>query len=198
MIHLIIRSTPGFKWHVQMSNLPVSRPEMHTATAPVVEDSRVRLRAFALADFEPFADLLQSERARYIDGPVGREDAWDLFAAGAGRWQLVGYGAWTILCAETGRPAGFVSLNYPIIENERELGYGLYEGFEGRGLATGAARLALRFARDTLGWRDCVSYISENNPASIQLAERLGAALDPDAVSPEDDNTLVYRHVLTP
>ncbi|MEM6899687.1 MAG: GNAT family N-acetyltransferase [Pseudomonadota bacterium] len=164
--------------------------------APTLEDNLVRLRAYERSDFEAFAELLASPRSRYIDGPVGREDAWDLFASGAGRWQLVGYGAWTIECLETGRPAGFVSLNYPIIENEPELGYGLYSGFEGRGLAIAAARLALDYARDSLGWRDCVSYISEKNLASIKLVERLGATRDLEAVSPEDDNTLVYRHVL--
>lgn len=171
---------------------------MHTDIAPTLEDDRVRLRAYALADFELFAKLLHSNRSRYIDGPVGRDDAWDLFASGAGRWQIVGYGAWTIECKETLLPAGFVSLNYPIIDNEPELGYGLYEGFEGRGLATAAARLALSYARDMLGWHDCVSYISENNAASISLALRLGASLDPDAISPEDDNALVFRHVLLP
>ncbi|MEL7480907.1 MAG: GNAT family N-acetyltransferase [Pseudomonadota bacterium] len=171
---------------------------MPLSTAPTLEDDRVRLRPFTLEDFEAFAELLRSERARYIDGPANREDAWDLFAAGAGRWQLVGYGAWTIVCKQAQAPAGFVSLNYPIVENEPELGYGLYTGFEGRGLATAAARVALTYARGTLGWRDCVSYISADNPASIRLVERLGATLDPDAISPEDDNTLVYRHVLMP
>ncbi|MEO1405456.1 MAG: hypothetical protein AAFV54_03065 [Pseudomonadota bacterium] len=63
---------------------------MQTATAPTLENDRVRLRAYVLADFEAFAELLSSERARYIDGPVDREDAWDLFASGAGRWQPVG------------------------------------------------------------------------------------------------------------
>ncbi|MEO0883419.1 MAG: GNAT family N-acetyltransferase [Pseudomonadota bacterium] len=169
---------------------------MDAAKAPTLDADRVCLRAYRLADFEPFAELLQSERSRYIDGPVGREDAWDLFASGAGRWQLVGYGAWTIECKDTERAAGFVSLNYPIIENEAELGYGLYSGFEGRGLASEAAQCALAYARDTLGWRECVSYISEDNPASIRLAERLGATLDRNAVSPEEDNTLVYRHIL--
>ncbi|MEM8635796.1 MAG: GNAT family N-acetyltransferase [Pseudomonadota bacterium] len=166
--------------------------------APTLEDDLVRLRAYERSDFEAFAELLASPRSRYIDGPVDREDAWDLFASGAGRWQLVGYGAWTIECLQTGRPAGLVSLNYPIIENERELGYGLYSGFEGRGLATTAAKLALAFARESLLWNGCVSYISENNLASINLVERLGATRDLEAVSPEDDNTLVYRHVLVP
>ncbi|MEM9670300.1 MAG: GNAT family N-acetyltransferase [Pseudomonadota bacterium] len=169
---------------------------MHAAIAPTLEDGRVRLRAFKMPDFEPFAELLRSERARFIDGPFDRSQAWDLFAASAGRWQLVGYGAWIIECLETGNPAGFLSLNYPIGDEEREIGYGLFDGFEGRGLASSAVKLGLVYARETLGWRDCVSYIYEDNVPSIRLVKRFGATLDPDAFVPEGDTTLVYRHLL--
>ena len=41
-----------------------------------------------------------------------------------------------------------------------------------------------------------VSYIDRENAASIRLAERLGARLDPDAARPEGDDCLVYRHPL--
>ncbi len=170
---------------------------MHILAAPSLENDRVKLRAYLRSDFEPFAALFGSERSRYIDGPVPRAVAWDLFAAGAGRWQLVGYGAWAIECKSTGQPAGFVSLNYPILDDARELGYGLFAGFEGRGLAIAATRLARDFAYESLGWQDMVSCISKDNHRSVHLVEKLGAFLDHERTEESGEVTLVFRHVRT-
>jgi len=66
-------------------------------------------------------------------------------------------------------------------------------GHEGRGYATEAA-LALRdWAFSTLKLPSLVSYIAPGNAASVAVAERLGARLDPAAprTVPAD---LVYRH----
>ena len=66
---------------------------------------------------------------------------------------------------------------------------------EGKGYAAEAARAALDYAFDTLGWDTCVSYIDANNARSIALAERMGATVDPTAAQPDDEtDLLVYRH----
>ncbi|MEL6956355.1 MAG: N-acetyltransferase, partial [Pseudomonadota bacterium] len=64
--------------------------------APVLETERLVLRSYRLEDFDSFAAYFATERSRFTDGPVSRQQAWDLFTAGAGRWVLAGYGAWTI------------------------------------------------------------------------------------------------------
>jgi RimJ/RimL family protein N-acetyltransferase len=75
---------------------------------------------------------------------------------------------------------------------ERELGWILFDGAEGRGIATEAAS-ALRDWAAARGWTGLVSYIDPANHRSIALAQRLGARLDPHAV-PQDPGDLVYRH----
>ncbi|MEO0983369.1 MAG: GNAT family N-acetyltransferase [Pseudomonadota bacterium] len=162
--------------------------------APTLETPRLRLRAFRLEDFEPFAALHASLRSIYVDGPKPRAAAWTEFAAAAGRWALVGYGAWTIERKSDAEPVGLVSLNYPEPAPERELGWMLWEAFEGAGYATEAAARAKAFAFEDLGWDVMVSYIDPGNTASIKVAERLGAVLDPDAPKPDNDPALVYRH----
>lgn len=168
---------------------------MNHNTAPTLITDRLRLRAYRLSDFKAFADFYTSQRSQYADGPVAKDVAWAWFAAGAGRWTLTGYGAWTIETREEITAIGTVSLNHPIKPDvERELGWLLWEGHEGSGYATEAAIAARRFAFDELGWDTLVSYISKDNAASIRLADRIGAKLDEPATQKTDAETLVYRH----
>jgi len=168
---------------------------MPFAAAPVLETERLVLRPYRLSDFDAFADYFGSERSIFTDGPVTRETAWDLFTAGAGRWAIVGHGAWTIEIKASGQAAGLVSLNTAISLPDSELGWILWAGFEGKGYAYEACQNALRFAFDILLWPSLVSGIHEENAASIRLAERLGAARDPDLVLEHEPETLFYRHL---
>ena len=169
---------------------------MRFQSAPELRTLRLRLRPYELNDFSHFADLYASSRSRFADGPVSRATAWAWFAAGAGRWALVGYGAWAIERLEDGASVGVVSLNHPITPNEeRELGWLLWQPFEGHGYASEAANTARQFAFETLGWDSLVSYIHKENALSIRLAERLSAYLDAQAsAAVTDKDTLVYRH----
>ncbi len=172
---------------------------MPCSSAPSLQTDRLLLRAYRIEDFEGFAEFYGSERSQYADGPVSRARAWHWFAAGAGRWALLGYGAWAIERAEDGAYIGMISLNHPIVDGqERELGWLLWDGFEGQGYGTEAAQAARAFAIETLNWGSFVSYISRDNLSSIRLAERLGAQLDPQATEMADRETLVYRHLPLP
>lgn len=167
---------------------------MTFTTAPILETDRLLLRPYRLEDFKGFAELLGSARSQFMDGPASRTAAWNRFAAGAGAWSLVGYGPWAIERKEDKLCIGIVSLNHPIGDKERELGWALWEPFSGQGYAFEAAKHAQAFAFDRLDWPTMVSYISSPNTASIKLAERLGATPDSDATAEQKDNTRVYRH----
>lgn len=102
---------------------------MKFSCAPTLGTDRLRLRAYQKEDFEQFATLYASPRSRFIDGPVSISTAWNLFAAGSGRWPLVGYGAWAVDRLIDLACVGVVSLNCPIKKSEeRELGWLLWEG----------------------------------------------------------------------
>jgi len=169
---------------------------MDFTSAPLLETERLRLRPFGAEDFEPFATLYQSDRSIYMDGPIDPADAWNAFAASAGCWPLLGYGPWAIERKEDTQCVGFVSLNPPIGDKEKELGWALWEPYTGKGYAFEAANRACAFAVQELGWASFVSYIDAANTASIKLAERLGGACDSKATQKQTDDTLVYRHVI--
>lgn len=163
-------------------------------TAPRLESERLVLRPNRVEDFDRMADLYASPRSKYINGPLSRGDAWRVFAADVGQWELLGFGAWAIELRETGAHVGQVGLNLPADFPEPELGWLVWQEYEGKGYAFEAALRAREFAYRTLGWDTLVSYVDRENARSIRLAERMGASPDPDAPTPNSEPCLVFRH----
>jgi RimJ/RimL family protein N-acetyltransferase len=165
---------------------------MHTV-APTLTTDRLVLRAHRLEDFAPIAALFETDRSRYMDGPRKPAEVWRGFAGDVGQWPLLGYGAWAITLRD-GTYVGQVGLNRPLDFPEDELGWLVFDGYEGRGYAYEAAVAARDFAFGAAGLKTLVSYIDPDNTRSLRLAERLGAVRDPSAATPNGDPCLVYRH----
>lgn len=146
-----------------------------------------------LEDFPAWAEVLCTDRARWMDGPYSRDEAFTDFAAAAGAWLLRGYGCWTVEDPATGEVMGFICLHMDPSVREPELGYFVREGAEGQGLAFEAAS-AVRDWAWAHGLPSLVSYINPANARSAVLAERLGAQLDPKAEVPDLLGKAVYRH----
>jgi RimJ/RimL family protein N-acetyltransferase len=162
--------------------------------APTLETDRLVLRAHRFEDFQPYAELFASERARFMDGPIAPADAWRNFMCDVGQWAVLGYGAWAVELKATGAFIGQVGLNRPYHFPEDELGWLLFDGHEGQGHALEAATRARDFGFHELGLTTLVSYVDPKNARSIALAERLGAVPDPEAMRPENDPCIVFRH----
>ena len=94
----------------------------------------------------------------------------------------------------TGESVGQVRINDGPLFPEKELGWQLYEGCEGRGYATEAAMALRDWAMRALRLGSLVSYLHPDNHQSIAVAERLGATLDPNAPKSNPGN-LVYRYL---
>ncbi|WP_299778816.1 GNAT family N-acetyltransferase [uncultured Roseobacter sp.] len=166
-----------------------------TRPAPTLQTDRLILRPHVMDDMEPFWTFYQSPRARYMDQPRNRTHFWYGFASEVGSWALMGMGGWAI--EVDGRIAGQVAVTQPPHFAETELGWLLFDGFEGRGIAFEAGELALGYARQQIQPTSLVSYIHRDNTRSIALAKRLGAAHDP-AAKAHDAEDLVYRYEVTP
>ncbi len=159
---------------------------------PTLHTERLILRPYLRSDFDAYAAFLGSDRAVHMDGPLNRDKAWTWFTNDIATWPLYGFG--TLAIEMDGQLAGGVGLVHPPHFPEPECGWFVYDGFEGLGLATEAARAILDHTFATTDLVSVVSYIGERNSASIRVAEKLGGVLDPSAEAPEDEGTLVYRH----
>ena len=166
---------------------------MTTITVPTLLTERLRLRAPVVDDFPAYQHLMASARARYMGGPFDVRTAWGLFCHDVACWALFGHGALMIEIASTSEVVGQVGINHGPLFPEKELGWILYDGFEGFGFATEAAAALRDWAKATLGLCNLVSYIDSRNTASVRVAVRLGAVLDKD-VPKQDPEDLVYRH----
>ena len=160
---------------------------------PRLTTERLVLRAPVADDFPAYARLMASPRAKDIGGPFNPRAAWGKFCHGVACWTLFGHGALMIDLRTTGDCVGQVDISHGPRFPEKELGWLVYEAYEGQGYATEAAAALRDWAARTLGLDRLVSYIDPNNVRSTAVAERLGAVLDPGA-PPQDPGDLVYRH----
>ncbi len=162
--------------------------------APVLVGDKITLRPHRASDIDRLAAFYQTPRSAAVGGPQPRRQTWRDLGYDAGQWALRGFGSWAIEERSTGEYAGQAGLNLPDDYPETELGWILFEEFEGKGHAFEAASLARDFAFAKLGMATLVSYIDPANVRSIRLAERLGAVLDFAAAAPSGEACLVYRH----
>ncbi|MEM1130178.1 MAG: GNAT family N-acetyltransferase [Pseudomonadota bacterium] len=161
----------------------------------VLTTERLVLRRPAMHDAERATAFYMSERSRFAGGNQPEPRAWSAFAAMLGHWQIRGFGLWAVTTREADRILGMVGPYFPAGWPERELGWVLFDGAEGKGYAQEAVHAARDHAFATLGWTGAVSYIAPDNARSIALAERVGAVRDSAARPPFPDKpTLVYRH----
>lgn len=164
--------------------------------APTVDTPDLLLRGYREADFDAFAAFCTSERARFVGGPQDRWSCWRSFLAGAGHWTLRGYGMWMVEHRDSGRVAGRVGMIYNDGWDEPELGWHIYDGFEGKGYAYQATLAARDYCARHFGLDAVISYISAENTRSIALAERLGASHERDG-EVLGTPCRVYRHPAT-
>lgn len=161
--------------------------------APTLTTERLTLRPIAPGDFEPFGSFLASPRSKMMGGPYGVREGWGIFCHEVALWQLYGLGGLAVDLRTTGDCIGIVEINGGPLFPEHELGWQVYQAYEGNGYITEAAG-ALRdwvFAERKLS--TLVSYIDPNNSRSIAVAQRLGGVLD-HAAPKQDPDDLVFRY----
>ncbi|WP_281981020.1 GNAT family N-acetyltransferase [Thalassorhabdomicrobium marinisediminis] len=151
-----------------------------TTTIPVLETERLILRAPKVSDADVFMAFLTSERAQFVGGPVSRSHAARSFSSFAGQWVLRGYGLFIgALKSDPDTPLGGFGVFHPVIQEEPEFGWTLYDAaHEGKGYVTEAMRRIIPWAWDVMGVDTAQSHIDEGNEASVAVARALGATFD--------------------
>lgn len=143
------------------------------------ETPRLRLRQWRESDREPFA-AMNADPAVMEFFPALQDRASS--DAAIDNWQSQfaarGWSNWAVELRETGEFIGFVGLSVPRrllpFSPCVEIGWRLARAFWGRGLATEAARGALRVGFERLALDEIVSFTAVGNTRSRAVMERIG------------------------
>ena len=157
------------------------------------------LRPWRDSDFEPYAAMnADPEVMRYFPAPLSREASKSSFQRMRQQIEDRGWGLWAV--DVDGVFAGLTGLNVPAFAAPftpcTEIAWRFRKEFWGRGLATMAARQALRHGFETLRLAEIVSFTAAANVPSRKLMERLG--FDRDAAEDFDHPALPEGHILRP
>ncbi|MFZ5964583.1 GNAT family N-acetyltransferase [Thalassococcus sp. BH17M4-6] len=160
---------------------------------PELTTKRLVLRGPEASDYPDFKATFSSYRSRFMGGPLNGYEAWMLYAAEIGHWQIRGFGMWMVHLKDTGETVGMAGGWFPAKWPEKELAWIIWPDRAGKGYALEAMDRVRRHAYEALGWDTAVSYIDPKNLDSIRLAERLGAKKDAGAAT-VDGTDACYRH----
>ena len=166
---------------------------MPSQSIPVLETRRLVLRGPEAQDYPDFKATFSSYRSRFMGGPLNPYEAWMLYAAEIGHWQIRGFGMWMIHDRQTDATLGMAGGWFPAKWPEREIAWIIWPDKAGHGFALEATHAVRKYLYAQGGWDGAVSYIDPKNLDSIRLAERLGCVKDHDAAT-IDGSDAVYRH----
>lgn len=166
---------------------------MTAFTIPTVETERLILRAPHADDLPGMIAFYASERSHMVGGPRDADDCWQVLARRLGHWALKGFGTWHLTEKASDAFVGGVGIIEVPGWDEPELGWGLQEQAEGKGLAFEAALAARSYAATHQGISAPISYITQKNTRSRALAERLGATFEREG-SVLGEACQVWRH----
>ena len=168
---------------------------MSLTNAPTLETDRLILRGPEKSDAEAMIAFLMDEtRAAGFGGYTNRSDSWRWFTLNVGHWHWHGYGYFTVEDKTTGKPAGICGIWNPEGWPEPEVGWVVFEGFEGKSIAFEAATRVRQWAYEDLGFTTLTSNIVSGNTRSVRLAERMGATYERTYLNPSMGEDMLYRH----
>ncbi len=151
--------------------------------ATILTTPRLLLRTFRREDLPLYAALnAHPEVARYLGGPLTREDSDEIAEWAQQCYQEEGIGLLAVERREDGQFLGMCGLHhqegYP---DELEVGWRLAFDHWGHGYATEAATAWLDHAFDTLGAPRVISIADRPNVRSLAVMRRLGMSFDHEA-----------------
>ena len=140
---------------------------------------RLSLRRWRDADREPFAALNADPQVmQYFPAPVGREASDTSIDTWQSQFDAQGWSNWAAELRDSNEFIGYIGLTVPrrVLPFSPcvEIGWRLARAHWGQGLATEAARGALRIGFERLGLAEIVSFTALQNQRSRAVMERIG------------------------
>ena len=161
---------------------------------PTLTTDRLTLRPPRDSDFDALVAFNQSDRTRFLGGPSDIHATWRMLLADIGHWALRDYGLFSIEVTESGLFVGRAGPIFHHHNDEPELAWHLFEGFDGRGYATEAAAAARDWYYAQTGNGPLMSWINVTNLTSQSVAHRLGATLERLHTTKSGHEGQIWRH----
>lgn len=152
----------------------------------VTETERLRLRRFTPEDAEEtFRIQTDPINMRFMNRmPDSVEfDRYHLRRHIENYYEVHGFGLWALVLKESRQLVGRCGFIFQPVEDRREIevSYLIDRPFCGRGLATEAARAAVRLGFEKYKFPRIVAMIDPRNVASVRVAEKVGLKYERDA-----------------
>jgi RimJ/RimL family protein N-acetyltransferase len=167
---------------------------MHMTLGPTLTTTRLTLRPPRESDFDTLVAFFGSERTRFLGGPIDKTATWRTLLADIGHWTLRGYGLFSIELNESGAFVGRTGVIFHYYNEEPELAWPLFDGFDGHGYATEAAAAARDWYYATTGNGPLMSWCNIGNLASQAVARRLGATFERLDTTGSGHQGQIWRH----
>jgi RimJ/RimL family protein N-acetyltransferase len=160
------------------------------------------MRRFVLDDADFILELLNDPGWIEHIGDRGvrtLDDARAYLAKGPlAMYERLGFGLYLVTLASTGERIGMCGLVKREGLDDVDIGFAFLPAWRRRGYAVEASRAVLEHARDDFGMTRIVAIVSETNPGSIRVLEKLGLASAGKVKLPRDDGEiLLYAAPLT-
>jgi RimJ/RimL family protein N-acetyltransferase len=141
-----------------------------------LETPRLLFRRFtaddlhALAAIRSDADVMKHISSRR---PESIEEVKVVLNEVLAHWAQHGFGRWALIDKFTSTLAGWCGLAYLENTDEVEIGYGLAKNYWGKGLASEAARAAMKYGFEQVQLAHIVAVAWPENAASLRVLEKL-------------------------
>jgi RimJ/RimL family protein N-acetyltransferase len=144
---------------------------------PTLTASRIVLRAYEEGEVSRLHEILQiPDILQYFprSDPPSLAKAQRLVESQQKHWEEHGYGWWALALRDTNRLIGWCGLNFLLETDEVELKYLLAASFWGRGIATEASRVSLKYTLTETNLDPIIGLVHPDNIASQRVLEKVG------------------------
>jgi ribosomal-protein-alanine N-acetyltransferase len=142
-----------------------------------IQTSQLHLRPYRMKDIDDLHRLWTDPKVRkylWDDIVISREQAASVVQSSISCFKTHDFGQWLVLSRSEGSLVGFCGFRFFGDQREIELLYGVAPAYWGRGLATEAARAALRYGFEECGFERVYAGADPPNTASFRVMEKLG------------------------
>lgn len=162
---------------------------------PKLESDRLLLQPLETTDLATFHQMNIEPHIReflWDNEVISEQTSREILIQNKKHFEEDRYGLWKIVSNTENQWIGYTGLWYFFEESQPQLIYALLKEFTGRGLATEAATLVMKYAFTELGFDYLIASTDEPHTASQKVAHRLGMKLSEKKII-NNQPTLFFR-----